>query len=94
MAGESYINVWDTESRYVGDSRDSLLGTLTSIFWSYLAMAGVRSPVGALHLIRCVEACTNFFAPNSREPLVFAMPVMVFARDLYLRRGRIMRAQP
>lgn len=35
--------------------------------------------------MQCVEALTKFVAPNSQKPPLFAMPVTVFTRDLYLR---------
>lgn len=54
MVGENYVNVWETESCYVGDGRDYLLGALSSNFWPSLAER-VRLLGGTLHWIRFIE---------------------------------------
>lgn len=35
--------------------------------------------------MRCIEGFTEFVSQNSKEPRMAALPVKVFARDLYLR---------
>lgn len=78
------IDVWDVESYYVGGVQDSLLGNHSSIYWPCTSQEGIRSLGGALYWMKCVDAFTKFMAPNSQDPLVFAVPVLVSARDLYL----------
>lgn len=64
--------------------RDGLLGTFTSIFRPNLAREEVRLPGGALHWARCIEAFTEFLSPQSLVPLQIALPLTVYARDLFL----------
>lgn len=78
MVEGNYVNIWKAEARFVGDGRDCLLGSLSSIFWSSLTREGVQSPWGALHWI------SNFVSPNNKKPRVVAMPVTVYTKDLIL----------
>lgn len=68
----------------MGVGRDCLLGNFPSTFWLSLATEGFRLLGGSLHWMGCIGAFSSFVAPNSQEPLVVIMLVIMFARDLHL----------
>lgn len=84
MSKGTCIIVWDAECRSVRGGQDYLSGNYSPMYWPYMELEGVQSPRGA-SIGRCVEAFTKFVASNSRDPPVFVVPVLVPARDLYLR---------
>lgn len=85
VLGESCLDVWEAEDRFTQSGRDALLVEWDSVFWPSLSMEGALSPGGALYWLRCLEAFTQFVAPDSPNPTLLAPVVLIPARDPYLR---------
>lgn len=94
IVGNTCMSIWEAESLFVGNGRYNILTSFTIMFWLILAREGVRSPGGTLHWMRFIELLNTFMSQDNKDPLVCAMPVMVFVRDPLLRVRRTTVARP
>lgn len=69
----------------MGNERDNILASISSIYQPSLAKDDVRSPGGALNWMRCIDVFNVFVSQDSKEPLVITMPVTVLSGDQLLR---------
>lgn len=86
--GESCLGVWEAEGRFTSSGRDMVLAGWSSVFWPGLSREGALSPGGALYWLRCLEAFTQFVAPDSPDPVLLAPVVLIPTRDPYLRASK------
>lgn len=76
----------------MGDDKDNILTDFTSMYWPSLARECVISP--GVHCTGCrVSRLYVFVSQDSKDPLIYTMPVTVFTRDPYLGYGGTMVAR-